>query len=546
MSASKTLIINCGASHVSVSTFSVNSGDLMLEDVVIEELDYDYSIDEEWLSALTLKLGDILRSSKSSGPATLIAPGYQLLTKTIKVPHVEEGKQAQIIAFEAQQNIPYPLSDVVWDYQVIADDGVETEVVLIAIKSDVINSFGQQVGGYGISPAHIGAASILDYNAYKLNYQDDDQDTLLVNIGARSSNLIFINQDGFFIRNIALGGNSLTQNLADNLGKKFSEAEKVKVAFFSGQTSYEADHPSVQILQNNAQIFQRRISQDITRSIVNFRRQHGAKAPTRILLTGRGSLLPGLPEFLAEQQKVPVDYFDALQNVHVAPGIDTEALGPDLYSLGEVVGEAAREVLPDPVSMDLLPAGLAEEMRFKKQRPFLAMAAIFLALATVPPILAIKGQTASYKQETRQIQSKAAPLNALHGEILSNRDKAEALRKDIGGLEDLVNSRSNWIIFFTDLQQRLQDVQDVWIENLQLDRVSGNSLKMTGRILVTNFDPNNPAASNQQAADRVNKLLSSFTESDFIEKVANIRFDTANPRILKFEFNLITNPEKPL
>jgi type IV pilus assembly protein PilM len=545
MSASKTLIINCGASHVSVSTFSVNSGDLMLEDFVIEELDYDYSIDEEWLSALTVKLGDILRRNKFHGPATLIAPGYQLLTKTIKVPHVEAAKQAQIIAFEAQQNITYPLSDVVWDYQVISDDGVETEVILIAIKSDVINSFCQQIGGYGISPSRIPAASILDYNAYKLNYEDDE-DTLLVNIGARSSNLIFINEAGFFIRNIALGGNSLTQNLADNLGKKFNEAETVKVAFFSGQTSYEPDHPSVQILQNNAQIFQRRISQDITRSIVNFRRQHGAKAPTRILLTGRGSLLPGLAEFLSEQQKVPVEYFDPLQNVHTGGKLDKDELGDNLYSLGEVIGEAAQLVQPDAVSINLLPPGLADEMRFAKQRPFIAIAAILLALATVPPILAFKSTATEYKDAARQIQSKVAPLNKLHSEIVANRDKAQQLSKDVGNLEELVNSRSNWIVFFTDLQQRLQDVQDVWLENLQLDRASGDRVKMTGRILITNYNPDSPTESARQAADRVNTLLDSFADSEFIDRVANIKFDNSNPRILKFEFNLITNPEKPL
>ncbi|MBC2594681.1 pilus assembly protein PilM [Ruficoccus amylovorans] len=546
MSASKTLIINCGASHVSVSTFSANGADLLLEDFVIEELDYDYSIDEEWLGALSLKLGDILRRKKFHGPATLISPGYQLLTKTIKVPHVEAAKQAQIIAFEAQQNIPYPLSDVVWDYQVIADDGVETEVILIAIKSDAINSFCQQVSGFGISPERISAASILDYNAYKLSYQDNEEDTLLVNIGARSSNLIFINEDGFFIRNIALGGNSLTQNLADNLGKGFTEAEKVKIAFFSGQTSYEPDHPSVQILQNNAQIFQRRMGQEITRSIVNFRRQRGAKAPARILLTGRGSLLPGLPEFLAEQQKMPVEYFDPAQGISVGGSLDKDSLGEDLYSLGEVIGEASRLVLPEPVAIDLLPSGLAEEMRFSKQRPFIALAAILLALATVPPILAFKGTSSKYEEATRQVQSKVAPLNTLHSEIVSNRESATALRKDVGDLEELVNARSNWIIFFTDLQQRLQDVQDVWLENLQLDRASGDRLKMTGRILITNYDPNNPTASNQEAADRINRLLESFKESEFIKDVANLRIDTSMQRILKFEFTLITNPEKPL
>ncbi len=545
MSSPKTLIINCGASHVSAAMFTQNSGDLVLEDFVIEELDYDYSIDEEWLDSLMVALRNICHSHKLSGAASLIAPGYQLLTKTIKVPHVDDAKRPQIIAFEAQQNIPYPLTDVVWDNQVIADDGVETEVILIAVKSDVINGFCKEISHTGLTPQAIPAASILDYNSYLLNYQDSQEDTLIVNIGARSSNLIFCNEDGFFIRNIALGGNSLTQNLADSLGKKFSEAEKVKVAYFSGQTSYEADHPSVQILQTNAENFQKRMNQEITRSIVNFRRQHGAKAPTRILLTGRGSLLPDLPDFLRQHQKMEVEYFDPLKNVHVGSKVEEELLADSRISLGEVIGEAARQVLPEPVSINLLPATLAEEMRFAKQRPIIIVAAVLLALATIPPILGFRSTASQYEAATRAIEGKAAPLQNTHRQILSNQDETKKLRDDITNLEDLVNSRSNWIIFFTDLQQRLQDVQDVWLESLELNRVNGNRLDMTGRILITNTEDD------QDVSKRVNSLLESFTESDFIVEVDDVILvpasnDPIGEHIREFKFTLIANPERPL
>ncbi|MEM8550246.1 MAG: pilus assembly protein PilM, partial [Verrucomicrobiota bacterium] len=133
MSSSETLIINCGASRLTAATFSLNGSELMLDDFIVEELDYDYSIEDEWLGAVVQSLGEVVAQKKYQGPAIMIAPGYQLLTKTIKVPHVEAAKQSQIIAFEAQQNIPYPLDEVVWDKQVIADDGVETEVLLIAV-----------------------------------------------------------------------------------------------------------------------------------------------------------------------------------------------------------------------------------------------------------------------------------------------------------------------------------------------------------------------------------------------------------------------------
>lgn len=545
MSVSKTLVVNCGASHVSASRYSVDGGSLVLEDFRAVDLEYDLSMEDEWLLA-TAQAVKSLVGEGYRGKATVIAPGYQLLTKTIKVPHVDASKQQQIIAFEAQQNIPYPLSEVVWDNQVIADDGVETEVLLIAIKADVINRFCQRLGREGVSPNSVQASSILDYNAVRFCQEGQTEDCLVVNIGARASNLLFITESGFFIRNIALGGNALTQSLADSLGKSFREAEQVKTAFFGGHTSYEADHPSVQILQNNAQVFQKRLSQEITRSIVNFRRQKGAGAPVKILLTGRGALLPGLSEYLSETQKVDVDYFDPFQTVQIGSGVDPVQLDAHRYNLSESVGEAARLLMPDAVSINLLPQTLASEMAFAKKKPFLVAAAAMLAVATVPPILFFSQSSGKLLDQARALEARVPGLRSQNSAIVENQEKAQKIDKDISKLESLVNSRSNWIVFFSDLQERLQKVQDVWLEDLKLNRQAGNRLQLSGRILIKDYDPNNPKASAQAANERVNVLLDSFAESDFIQTVSDIKFDNTQPRILRFSFTLVTNPERPL
>lgn len=544
MSASKTLVVNCGASHVSAAHFAVNGGNLILEDFKALDLDYDLSIEEEWLQATVEAVKSIVGGGYK-GQANLIAPGYQLLTKTIKVPHVETAKQQQIIAFEAQQNIPYPLSEVVWDNQVVADDGVETEVLLIAIKADVINRFCQRMGREGLTPSSVQASSILDYNAYRLNYSEQ-KDTLLINIGARASNLLFISEQGFFIRNIALGGNALTQGLADSLGKPFSDAEQVKVAFFGGQTSYDADHPSVQILQSNAQVFQKRLSQEITRSIVNYRRHKGAPAPTRILLTGRGALLPGLPEYLSEHQKLDVDYFDTFQSVTIGPKVDTELLEAHRYNLSEAIGDASRLILDDAVSIDLLPQKLSDEMAFAKKKPLLIAAAACLAVATVPPMLYYNSIASDLISDAQRLESRVPSLKSTHQEIEANLAQARKIRKDVDNLEGLVNSRSNWIVFFSDLQERLEAIQDIWLEDLAINRQAGNRIQLSGRLLIKDYDPDNPQGSAQSANARVRTLLDSLTESQFIQSVTDIKYDTRVPRILAFSFTLNTNPEKPL
>ena len=197
MSSQKQLILNCGASRVTAVIADTGNGGVELERLVTVPLDYDYSDDESWLGAVRSALHEISHQHKFSGKATVIIPGSQVLTKTIRIPHVEEGKRAQILAFEAQQNIPYPLHEVVWDSQVVGDDGVETEVLIIACKSNTINEICSSVSAAGFTPVKVSAATILEYNALQFTYPELVDDALLVNIGARTTNLIFKNADGF-------------------------------------------------------------------------------------------------------------------------------------------------------------------------------------------------------------------------------------------------------------------------------------------------------------------------------------------------------------
>ena len=177
MSSKSKLIINCGATHVSASEFGVSAGRLVLESFQVQELKYDYSNQDEWLA----ELAATLKMMRVSGKATVIAPSMLLLTKTIKIPHVEEARRAEVIEFEAEKNIPYPIGEVSWDYEVISDDGVETEIFLTSMKSSAADEFCAALSRAGIIPESIEASSILDYNAWK--YCGLENDVIIMNVG---------------------------------------------------------------------------------------------------------------------------------------------------------------------------------------------------------------------------------------------------------------------------------------------------------------------------------------------------------------------------
>ena len=482
-------------------------------------------------------------------------PGNQILTKTIRIPHIEEAKRAQIIAFEAQQNIPYPLHEVVWDSQVVGDDGVETEVLFIAAKSSMVDEFCGHVSAAGFTAESISAATVLDYNTLQFAYPELDDDVLLINIGARSTNLLFRNPDGFFVRNIQLGGNSLTQNIADSLGKPFSQAEAVKHKFFAENNGYSEDDSGAKLLTSCSESFMRRMSQEITRSIVNYRRQKGGAAPKRILLNGRGSLLKGLSEQLSTTQKVPVEFFDPLQNVTLEGSIDT---GIEVLRLqtSEIIGEACRGMIPNAAGVNLLPESIQVAMAFSRKKPFILAAALCLALAPLPALVAFKSANSATSDQIRVIQSGLQPLQSIQAQIRTFQEQAEASSQAIQRVKGLENSKSNWIQFFAELQESLHLAEDVWLDKLNVirelsaDGKSSYEVVLEGQLLVREAVHGTENVDEDALAGQLKSLRSSFEDSEFIvsshSPVVTWTKLHEGLNVLPFSINLVVDPAKPL
>ncbi len=555
MSSTKQLIINCGASRVTAAVVSSGGGGLQIEKLVTEGLDYDLSNDDAWLGALSMALRELHSKHKLSGKASFIIPGNQVLTKTIRIPHVEESKRAQIIAFEAQQNIPYPLHEVVWDSQVVGDDGVETEVLFIACKSVTIDDFCREVTQAGFTAENINAATVLDYNAIQFAYPEMDDDVLLINIGARSTNLLFKNSEGFFVRNIQLGGNSLTQNIADSLGKSFAQAEEIKHKFFTGELDYSEDDSGAKLLRSCSDSFMRRMGQEITRSIVNYRRQKGGAAPKKMLLSGRGALLEGLAEQLSASQKVQVEFFDPLQNVTLDGEIGSDPSALRL-EISEIIGQAAREMVADGAGVNLLPDEVQREMEFAAKKPFLLVAAIILAIAPWPAFLGYKQLKSGYLEQAQATPAQVSPLLSRQSLILDNADKAKAISDKIRRVEGLVNSRTNWIQFFAELQESLAQAEDAWLDSLTVNRqkpengVATYEVILEGQMLVRESANDAGAVDQEVLSRRIKNLQASFETSEFVvsSKPPSISWRSLSQglNVLPFSINLVVDTAKPL
>ena len=571
---------------MSVGVFAHEGDGIVLEQVGLETLRYDYSSEELWLEYFIQGLENLCKREGIKGDARFIFPGSLLLTKTIRVPHVEEEKQKKIVAFELMQKMPVPLTELIWDYQVIDDDGVEQEILAFAVKPKVAEDFCERVMEIGLTPVQITPAPVLDYNAMRASGIGlDSGETLVVNVGAKSTNLLFINPTGFLIRPISMGGNSLTQNISDNLGAQFEKSEEVKKNYFSGAVAFSADDPSVQTLEKCSKQFLARLSQEITRSVVTYKRLKQGKSPSKMFLAGRGALLNQLPEFLSQSQRLDIDYFDPLQAITLSDQVSQEMRNLLPFMLSEPVGLAAA-IFPQPGSetsiltktINLLPASKLTNLNFKRKQPLLLVSAAILALIPLPGVISGLGESSDLSQQVAEIERTTKTLdNELEGleskndtlqflqylntQVRIRNEPFEVQGKTCWNLQNLLNL----------LQSALEheNVTDTWFDEFKLlnptealgrggasrnNAVAIPVLRLSGRYLVRpTVDPKTESQGDlrdnliQLNSAKQTALTNYLSELTMIKEVRKKTFQTKdkgdlfNRYFTYFEFEIILN-----
>ncbi len=566
------LIINCGTTHLTTGVISVSKDNkITVDKFCTTKLSYDYRNEEDWLKSIQDALRHVIVEQHYSGDAELILPGANLLTKIIKVPKVDASRQKQAIAYEVQQNIYHTLAEIVWESHIISDDGVELEVLFIAIKEDLAKKIHDIVSEQKLNVKAISPSTILEYNTYLLENKSNDKGIVQINVGARSTTILLISSDSFFIRNLPLGGNTITQEISDKINTSFIESEIIKLDKFSGSKSNTADSITSKLLNEQSESFIKKLGAELARTMANYKMQKPAFNYKKVYLSGGASRLPNLKETLSEKLNVPVNYAIISDKITLNKNVGNQNLNRGSLHISELIGQAIRNNIAKAISVDLIPQSLKLIDEFNSKKPYLIAAAVILLIAGFFPIFHLSNKIKTNELQVHNLENELTPLNILQNKISNITEDTYTARDNIKKIERLVNSKSNWINFFIDLQKRLVAVEDVWLEKLNVtrsDTTENNTNNSYGLLGITNeqvneqdslisdielnlvgrmIDRANPLAKvSNNTKKRVNVILSKFNESVFISDVKNKKFDTTEKGILKFEFTLVLNPEMPL
>lgn len=395
-------------------------------------------------------------------------PAQSVFARFVKLPAVEEEKIERIIAFEAQQNVPFPIDEVVWDYQLIGGGGEEQiQVVLVAIKADLLDEINGAVEETGLRTVVVDVATMALYNAFRYNYSELSGCSLLVDIGARTTNLLFVEPQKIFSRTIPIGGSSVTAAIAKEFVEPFAAADfrKKRDGFVCLDAYAEPSDPEVARVSKLMRSTMTRLHAEVMRSISHYRAQQQGNAPERLFLCGGMASTPYMREFFREKLQLPVEYFDSLRNVAVAPTAPVEELTCSAHLLGELVGLALRTIADCPMSLSLRPAVVARRQQLEKRRPFFVMAAAAVVLAVLGwgfYYARASSLTAAAAEKIRNIN---APMRAAEAKIDKLRQQAGKLDAVSVPIVSAINDRFFWTQILEDLNARLPK-EDIWITEL--------------------------------------------------------------------------------
>jgi type IV pilus assembly protein PilM len=491
------LALDIGAGSIKLAEFaSTRNGSVELLNFGVSSLGADSASEAERTAIITATIKELMHDCHiKPGPVLLSVSGQSVFSRFVKLPPVDKDKVYQIIMYEAQQNVPFPINEVVWDYQLIGRGEGELDVMLAAIKADIIVGLTDAVDAAGLQTDLVDVAPMALYNAVRFNYNDNAGCTLVVDIGSRSTDLIFMEQGRVFIRSVPVAGNSITQQIMREFELSHDDAEEMKKAhaFVSFGGAYE--DPKSEVAGKVSKIVRNvmtRMHAEIDRSIKFYRTQQNGMQPSLVLLTGGSAMIPYLDSFLKEKLKVDVDYLNPFINVPVSQSIPNDHIGKHTHELSQVVGLALRKALTCPIEINLLPPKVVAEKDFRRRQPMLVMAA--MGIAVMVGLWAVFfARIASQANERRDmVQNRVSELELVERPIRLMEDEIQQIRARLDTISEVNQQRVSWLTLLAELQAALPP--DLWIVQLSPNRATGSAAD-TGRA-----GPRGVAAQDDSAA----------------------------------------------
>ena len=316
-------------------------------------------------------------------------PGQMGLARFVKIPPVELSRIPDIVRYEARQQIPFDLSEVVWDYQRMAggqvSEGFVTDagVGFFAMKRDqvfrALEPFDQ--AGIEVDIIQLAPLAVFNFAAFDILPQMDESEydpenpppsIMILSFGTENSDLVIT--DGFHVwqRPIPIGGNHFTKAITKEFKQTFAKAEHIK------RNASHFENPKA-LFQAMRPVFTD-LASEIQRSLNYFSNINRAAKIKRGIAVGNAAKLPGLMRFLSQNLQLPVERLEQYSRLQGAQVIDSPAFKENMLSLAVSYGLCVQGLGVGRLNTNLMPPEILRDRLIRAKKPWTVAAAAALLL----------------------------------------------------------------------------------------------------------------------------------------------------------------------
>jgi len=318
-------------------------------------------------------------------------PGNLGLSKFIKLPPIETKKIPDIVKYEARQQIPFPLEQVVWRWQRLAGGMVEesgfvfdAEVALFAMKREQVfkalaplEQAGIHVDVLQLTPIALANMAIFDQlpDPSTLDPDQHAPSVALVSVGVDSTDLVVTNGRRIWQRSIPAGGSNFTRSLVQGMKLTFSRAETLK------RNAVKAEDPKA-VFKTMKPVFNE-FASELQRSLNYFTGTDKTATISKVLLMGNATKLRGLTDFVAQQLQLDVQRLDKFNGLEGAAVLSSPAFREHQLAFGTAYGLALQAAGAAAISTNLLPDEIVRDRIIESKKPWAVGALVGLLAAAL-------------------------------------------------------------------------------------------------------------------------------------------------------------------
>ena len=288
------------------------------------------------------------------------------------------------------------------------EGAAEAKVGIFAIKNDVVTAELEHFSREDLEVTYVQIVPMALYNYVFYDRPDlmksDTQATVVLNIGAETTDLVVCTKSDVWQRAIAMGGNTFTKAIADTFKLNFEKAEKLK------RTAPMSKYAR-QILQAMKPVFTD-LASEIQRSLGFYTSSHSNVKLTRVIAMGGGTKMRGLLQYLQQSLQMPIERPDAFKRVAINPSVSAAKFHESVCDFGVVYGLGVQALGLGQIESNLLPKSIAKSMIWASKTKYFVLAACLILVASVLAFARTLVDRASYASKVSQREKIKAVLNA--------------------------------------------------------------------------------------------------------------------------------------